>query len=53
MSHSEEPCDLIKDSSRSWYLAVAEIRRKGLREGKFEPRNDEERVYVAEKGAKS
>jgi len=36
------------DAYRSWELAIAELRRRGLREGRFKPETDEERAYVAE-----
>lgn len=41
--------DFKKDSIESWKLAVAELRKKGLREGRFVPVNDEERAYLAER----
>lgn len=34
------------DSYLSWELAIAELRKRGLRDGRFHPVDDEERAYV-------
>jgi hypothetical protein len=34
------------DALESWRLAIAELRRRGLREGRYKPETDEERAYV-------
>ena len=41
--------DFKKDSIESWKLAVAELRKKGLREGRFVPENDSERAYLEDR----
>ncbi len=38
--------DADRNSRGCWQLAIAEIRRRGLREGRFMPETDEERAYV-------
>ncbi len=40
--------DPDKDSHDSWRLGIDELRKKGLREGRFKPVNDSERAYVAD-----
>lgn len=37
------------DAYRSWELAIAEKRKQGVIEGRFEPRDDEERGWLGEK----
>lgn len=36
------------DAFACWHLAVQEIRKRGVLEGRFAPRNDEERAWLAE-----
>jgi hypothetical protein len=44
------PYDPLKDGFDSWALAIAEIRRRGVMEGKYEPINDDERALLKEAG---
>lgn len=39
--------ELQDDSFKSWQLAIAEMRKKGLREGLYKPSSDEEWEYLA------
>jgi hypothetical protein len=39
--------DPALDAFLSWQLAIAELRRRGLAEGRYKPETDEERAYVA------
>ncbi len=41
-----EDYDWREDALKSWQLAIAEKRRQGLIEGRFQPRNDEEREMI-------
>lgn len=34
------------DAYRSWELAISELRKKGLRDGRFKPETDEERRWL-------
>lgn len=34
------------DAYLSWQEAIAELRRRGVRQGQFPPRNDEERAII-------
>lgn len=43
MIKPRETYDPNIDAYRCWQLAIAEIRKRGLREGRYQPRNDEER----------
>jgi hypothetical protein len=36
--------DWRKDSYESWLLAISELRKRGVIEGRFEPINDAERA---------
>ncbi len=40
--------DAARNSRSCWQLAISELRKRGLREGRFEPETDEERAYVEE-----
>ncbi len=40
--------DLARDSYRSWELAVACLRERGVRSGAFQPVNDIERRWASE-----
>jgi hypothetical protein len=42
--------DPHKDGFDSWALAIAEIRRRGVMEGKYPPINDDERALLKEAG---
>jgi hypothetical protein len=45
MSHDYDP-DI--DGYRSWRLAIAEIRRRGVISGRFDPVNEQERQWLRE-----
>jgi len=38
--------DRFADSKGCWALAIAEIRKAGVRSGKYPPINDEERAWL-------
>ncbi len=40
--------DAAKNSARGYELACSEIRRRGLIAGKYEPRNDDERLLISD-----
>jgi hypothetical protein len=43
-----EEYDPYIDAFRSWLLAITELRKQGLREGRFLPENEEEEQYMKE-----
>jgi hypothetical protein len=45
-STSAQDYDWRVDAVASWELAIAELRRRGLAEGRYKPETDEERAYV-------
>ena len=38
--------DWRADAYGSWQLAIAELRQRGLREGKYTPKDEAERQYL-------